>query len=49
MGKVIVTLILTNWVDQVLAERGFIQSEDIRSFSVDNALANRREAPRSNL
>ena len=37
-GKVIVTLILTNWVDQVLAERGFIQSEDIRSFSVDNAL-----------
>lgn len=31
MGKVIVTLTLTNWVDKVLAERGFIPEEDIRS------------------
>ncbi|MGD1896251.1 MAG: retroviral-like aspartic protease family protein [Phormidesmis sp.] len=38
MGKVIVTLRLTNYVDQVLAERGFIESADIRSLSVDNAL-----------
>ena len=38
MGKVIVTLTLTNWVDQVLAERGFISTEKIRSTTVDNAL-----------
>lgn len=38
MGKVIVTLNLTNWVDQVLAERGFIPIEHVRSITVDNAL-----------
>ena len=38
MGKVVVTLNLTNWVDQVLAERGFILTEQIRSITVDNAL-----------
>lgn len=38
MGKVIVTLTLTNWVDQVLAERGFIETAEIRSCTVDNAL-----------
>ena len=37
-GKVVVTLNLTNWVDQVLAERGFIQTGQIRSITVDNAL-----------
>jgi len=38
MGKVIVTLTLTNWVDQVLAERGFIPSKDVRSLDVNDAL-----------
>ena len=38
MGKVVVTLNLTNWVDQVLAERGFILTAKIRSITVDNAL-----------
>ena len=38
MGKVIVTLTLTNWVDQILAERGFIAPEQVRSHTVDNAL-----------
>ncbi|MEM1250973.1 MAG: aspartyl protease family protein [Cyanobacteria bacterium P01_H01_bin.21] len=38
MGKVVVTLTLTNWVDQVLAERGFIPTGQIRSITVDNAL-----------
>ena len=36
-GKVIVTLGLTNWVDQVLAERGFISTDEVRSLKVDNA------------
>lgn len=38
MGKVIVTLTLTNWVDQVLAERDFISAEQIRSITIGNAL-----------
>ena len=38
MGKVVVTLNLTNWVDQVLAERGFIPTEQVRSITVDNTL-----------
>ncbi|MGB3294389.1 MAG: retroviral-like aspartic protease family protein [Phormidesmis sp.] len=38
MGKIVVTLTLTNWADRILAERGFIADDDVRSFSVDNAL-----------
>lgn len=38
MGKVVVTIELINWADTVLAERGFIPEEDIRSCTVDNAL-----------
>ncbi|MFG6104105.1 aspartyl protease family protein [Leptothoe sp. EHU-05/26/07-4] len=38
MGKVAVTLNLINWVDQVLAERGFIPAAQVRSITVDNAL-----------
>ena len=34
MGKVIVTMNLTNRVDQVLAERGIIQSEQVRTITV---------------
>ena len=35
---VIVTLNLTNWIDQVLAERDFIPAQQVRSITVDNAL-----------
>lgn len=38
LGKVVVTLNLTNWADTVLAERGFIPEEEIRSCTVDDAL-----------
>ena len=38
MGKIVVTLTLTNWADTVLAERGFIPKEEVRSFSIDSAL-----------
>lgn len=38
IGKIIVTLKLTNWADKVLAERGFIPAEEVRSCMVDNAL-----------
>lgn len=38
MGKVVVTMALTNWADTVLADRGFISEEDIRSCVLDNVL-----------
>jgi predicted aspartyl protease len=38
IGKIIVTLTLTNWADRVLAERGFIPANEVRSYTVDNAL-----------
>jgi predicted aspartyl protease len=38
MGKIIVTLSLTNWADTVLAERGFIPPAEVRACTVDNAL-----------
>jgi predicted aspartyl protease len=38
MGKIIVTLNLTNWADTILARRGFISAEEVRSCTVDNAL-----------
>ncbi|MEL6552395.1 MAG: aspartyl protease family protein [Cyanobacteria bacterium J06621_11] len=38
MGKVVVTLELTNWADEVLADRGFISAAEVRSCTVDKAL-----------
>ncbi len=38
MGQVIVTLTVTNRIDQVLAQRGFIAPEEIRSCILDNIL-----------
>jgi predicted aspartyl protease len=38
MGKVTTTLTVTNWVDEVLAERGFIQSHEVRSITLENVL-----------
>ncbi len=38
MGQVIVTLNVTNQIDIILAERGFISSEEIRSVTLTNVL-----------
>ncbi|WP_414577738.1 retroviral-like aspartic protease family protein [Anabaena sp. CCY 9402-a] len=38
MGQVIVTFTVTNRVDQVLAQRGFISHEEIRSVTLDDVL-----------
>ncbi len=39
MGKIVVTLTLTNQIDAELAERGFISIGEVRSCTIDNALA----------
>ena len=38
MGKVTATLNLTNWVDEVLAERGFIAADEVRSLVLTDVL-----------
>ncbi|MEH2275155.1 MAG: aspartyl protease [Nostoc sp.] len=38
MGQVIVTFTLTNRIDQLLAQRGFISSGEVRSCILDNVL-----------
>ncbi|MDZ8236485.1 MAG: hypothetical protein RMZ69_04785 [Nostoc sp. ChiQUE01a] len=38
MGQVIVTLTGTNRIDQVLAQRGFISLEEVRSCTLDDVL-----------
>ncbi|WP_202895783.1 retroviral-like aspartic protease family protein [Iningainema tapete] len=38
MGQVFTTIKLTNNVDEILAERGFIPSEQVRSITIDNVL-----------
>ena len=38
MGQVIATLTLTNLIDQVLAQRGFISPEEVRSCTLDDVL-----------
>jgi predicted aspartyl protease len=38
MGKVTTTLSVTNWVDEVLAERGFIPNDRVRSLTLENVL-----------
>ena len=38
MGKVTATLNLTNWVDEELAERGFIPADDVRSLTLTDVL-----------
>jgi predicted aspartyl protease len=37
-GKVVTRIKVTNFVDTVLAERGFIRSEQVRSISVDDVI-----------
>ena len=38
MGRVTTTIIVTNHIDEILAERGFIPTDEIRSLTLDNVL-----------
>jgi predicted aspartyl protease len=38
MGQVFTTIALTNNVDEILAERGFIPHEQVRSITIENVL-----------
>lgn len=38
MGKIVTTLTITNRADQLLADRGYMPSEQIRSITLDNVL-----------
>lgn len=38
MGKVTTTLVITNCADQILASRGFIPEEQVRSLTLQNVL-----------
>ena len=38
MGKVTATITVTNWVDKILAERGFIDTKEVRSIILKNVL-----------
>lgn len=38
MGRIIVTLTLINDVDEILAEKGFISSDEVRQITLDNVL-----------
>ncbi|MEG4587448.1 aspartyl protease [Microcoleus sp. MOSTC5] len=38
MGQVITTITVTNRIDRVMAERGFISAEEVRSVMLDNVV-----------
>ncbi|NJL11109.1 MAG: aspartyl protease [Calothrix sp. SM1_7_51] len=38
MGQVITTLNVTNHIDEILAERGFLSKEEVRSLTLTNVL-----------
>ncbi|WP_339383718.1 MULTISPECIES: aspartyl protease [unclassified Tychonema] len=38
MGRVTATIAVTNEVDKMLAERGFIATDQVRSITIDNVL-----------
>jgi hypothetical protein len=42
MGQVITTITVTNFIDLVMAERGFIAAEEVRSAVLDNVLVDTR-------
>ncbi|MUG95579.1 aspartyl protease [Scytonema sp. UIC 10036] len=42
MGQVIVTLTVTNRIDRVLAERGFIPNEEVRSYVLNDVIVDTR-------
>ncbi|WP_445173835.1 aspartyl protease [Microcoleus sp.] len=38
MGQVLTTISVTNRIDRVMAERGFISAEEVRSVTLDNVV-----------
>ncbi|MGB3263349.1 MAG: aspartyl protease [Microcoleus sp.] len=38
MGRVTATIAVTNHIDEILAERGFIPTDQVRSITLDNVL-----------
>ncbi|MEG3847896.1 aspartyl protease [Microcoleus sp. herbarium19] len=38
MGQVLTTITVTNFVDLVMAERGFISAEEVRSVTIDKVI-----------
>ena len=38
MGQVVVTITVANWIDQVLAQRGFIDAAEVQSCLLDDVL-----------
>ncbi len=42
MGQVITTITVTNFIDLVMAERGFIAAEEVRSVTLDNVVVDTR-------
>ena len=38
MGQVLTTIAVTNFVDLVMAERGFISAEEVRSVTIDKVI-----------
>jgi len=38
MGQVLTTITVTNFIDLVMAERGFISAEEVRSAVIDNVV-----------
>ena len=38
MGQVITTITVTNFIDLVMAERGFISAEEVRSVTIDKVI-----------
>lgn len=45
MGKVTTAIALTNLVDQIMATRGLIPVEDIRSVTLENVLVDTGATP----
>ncbi|WP_445175829.1 aspartyl protease, partial [Microcoleus sp.] len=38
MGQVLTTIAVTNFIDLIMAERGFIAAEEVRSVTLDNVV-----------
>lgn len=38
MGQVLTTIAVTNFIDLVMAERGFISAEEVRSMTIDKVI-----------
>ncbi|NER37357.1 MAG: hypothetical protein F6J93_25885 [Oscillatoria sp. SIO1A7] len=49
MGRVTTTIIVTDRIDEILAERGFIPTDEIRSVTLDNVLVDTGASALANL